>query len=477
MYCTKCGNELREGVKFCTKCGAPVTNNDAGTISVNKNDAGNISVNNNDASNIEKEDSVKQKNGKLIFIPIIVVVCVVLALGAAAYIFREDIGQFMHDKWNIDILYSGEEDDTDSEIVDVDESTQETESDVTETEETTTSADDNEVTVADWCEAYKDYLTKGDYTIYTSALIYVNDDEIPELVLVGDCEATGNLILTYDGTDIDELQTSRLYFEYIEKGNLLCNSDGVTGCYHDYIFSIENGKWKNLANGDYDLINYDTEEMEYFWDSKEVTEEEYYASLDQIFNRSAAKRVADSMPYDETIKMLEDNKPVYDMVCEVFYKDNTDIHRYEIVAGDVNWYTAMGDAESKGGYLVHINSKEEYDYITDMLENEGYHDYIIWLGAVRSGFQKKFRWGYVDESYRTSDEVLEENPVYDEFWLEGEPSYYSEGENGEKWSEDYLDMFYSKKQGKFVWNDVPDDLIMVVPSYKGKIAYVIEYED
>lgn len=44
------------------------------------------------------------------------------------------------------------------------------------------------------------------------SLIYVNDDDIPELVLDGMVEASGCLILTYKDGYIDVLQTSRLFF-------------------------------------------------------------------------------------------------------------------------------------------------------------------------------------------------------------------------------------------------------------------------
>lgn len=40
MYCTNCGNELEEDMKFCTKCGTPVAGNIATEEPV-KNPVGN----------------------------------------------------------------------------------------------------------------------------------------------------------------------------------------------------------------------------------------------------------------------------------------------------------------------------------------------------------------------------------------------------------------------------------------------------
>jgi len=28
-----------------------------------------------------------------------------------------------------------------------------------------------------------------------------------------------------------------------------------------------------------------------------------------------------------------------------------------------------------------------------------------------------------------------------------------------------------------VWNDVPNDIISVVPSYRGRVGYIVEYEN
>ena len=52
------------------------------------------------------------------------------------------------------------------------------------------------------------------------------------------------------------------------------------------------------------------------------------------------------------------------------------------------------------------------------------------------------------------------------------PSY--SGEAGDV--EMYMNMFYVSKEGRWVWNDVADDLIAVADFYAGTVGYICEYE-
>ena len=54
-------------------------------------------------------------------------------------------------------------------------------------------------------------------------------------------------------------------------------------------------------------------------------------------------------------------------------------------------------------------------------------------------------------------------------WFAGEPSFYGDGVE-----EHVLDLL--SNDGGWYMNDVPDDILSVVPSFSGKIGYICEYE-
>ena len=39
-----------------------------------------------------------------------------------------------------------------------------------------------------------------------------------------------------------------------------------------------------------------------------------------------------------------------------------------------------------------------------------------------------------------------------------------------------MNLYFFKDENRWVWNDVPNDTIAVVPSYSGKVGYIVEYE-
>ena len=59
-----------------------------------------------------------------------------------------------------------------------------------------------------------------------------------------------------------------------------------------------------------------------------------------------------------------------------------------------------------------------------------------------------------------------------DYWMIGEPSF----QDGDI-QECYMNLFYYEEEGRTVINDVPNDVISVVPYYSGKVGYICEYED
>lgn len=154
-------------------------------------------------------------------------------------------------------------------------------------------------------------------------------------------------------------------------------------------------------------------------------------------------------------------------------KQEEGIHTYELIVSDVTWIQAYEECLDRGGYLVRINSDEEYQAILQQISDEGKSKIKFWLGGTRiSDDLYEYRWAYEDGSY--GDEILNQDEKYSSYWLDGEPSYEDETVGSQ---EIYMNMFYMGREERWVWNDVPDDLVEVVSAYSGTIGYICEYED
>lgn len=149
------------------------------------------------------------------------------------------------------------------------------------------------------------------------------------------------------------------------------------------------------------------------------------------------------------------------------------IHTYELIVDDVTWTEAYSACIARGGHLVRIDSEEEYQVILQQIDEEEKGNIKFWLGGARDATDVyEYRWIYEDGTYGSA--VLNEDEPFLFYWLNGEPSFYDESILQD---EMYMNMFYVSKEERWVWNDVPDDLIAVAGFYSGTVGYICEYED
>lgn len=152
-----------------------------------------------------------------------------------------------------------------------------------------------------WQEAYIDYLRQGSVLNYV--LIYIDNDDIPELIEIGDCAAAGCRVMNFYAGGLHETgvlretQLNRLYFSYIERGNLLCNSEGNMDCYYDRVYSIIDGQLVLIADGEYGAednsnVQFDEEGSpiyKYEWNGVEMSEADYAQELNKVYDTTRAK--------------------------------------------------------------------------------------------------------------------------------------------------------------------------------------------
>lgn len=147
------------------------------------------------------------------------------------------------------------------------------------------------------------------------------------------------------------------------------------------------------------------------------------------------------------------------------------VHRYEYVVKDCTWREAFQEAKNSGGYLVRINSRAEYDAILSEINSKGLTNIHFRIGGRRDADSRDYYW--VDENNQLYGEKIND-PSYwcSSEWMTGEPSF----QDGST-QEDCLDICYLKSEGKWYFNDVPDDILATVSYYSGRLGYIIEYED
>lgn len=154
------------------------------------------------------------------------------------------------------------------------------------------------------------------------------------------------------------------------------------------------------------------------------------------------------------------------------YNDTLFIHDGDrLTYADVTWSQAFADCKSRGGYLVRINSEEEYQYILKQLDAGSYQKIQFFIGGRRDSGSSEYYWADEDDELY-GDQINTSSYWCSSEWLSGEPSF-RDGAN----EEEYLDLLYYKNEGRWTWNDAPNDILAVVPSFSGRIGYICEYED
>jgi len=164
---------------------------------------------------------------------------------------------------------------------------------------------------AAWEAAYRAYLMgQGDIGA-AYALIEVNGDGVPELVIDTGVEAGGCLILTYGKQGVDLLQTERRGFTYVEGGNRLSNSDGAQGVYYDCVYEIKDGRWTAVFTGNYcgEFPEWSPSQERYICDvymvdGEETTMEKYLRAYDAAYDREKAVSAQAERSYEEMLAEL-----------------------------------------------------------------------------------------------------------------------------------------------------------------------------
>lgn len=167
---------------------------------------------------------------------------------------------------------------------------------------------------AAWQEAYIDFLEKPLSTIWMSgdgwdkySLIYVDDDDIPELYISTGYSVGGEFVVSVYNGNVRAMNRYRGGIKYIEYGGLLYSDWGHMGLYPFNIYMLEKGEFSEIGTGWY-CEYYDDENediyWEYFWEGKEVTEAEYEECINALIDTSQCTEPPELYTREEILDIL-----------------------------------------------------------------------------------------------------------------------------------------------------------------------------
>lgn len=172
----------------------------------------------------------------------------------------------------------------------------------------------NEATTAEWRAAYLEFIEKNNGAYTSFALVFVDDDDIPELYMSGVCEAEGDRICSYkNGTVVDAYMNRRGGGKYVARGGAIINQNGHMGrCYTTVYKLDENGftkvlsallveHYEHLGNEQYEIT------YEYSIEGQTASEEEYNAAINASFDFANASEFYEiAVSYDAIKQQITD---------------------------------------------------------------------------------------------------------------------------------------------------------------------------
>jgi len=152
----------------------------------------------------------------------------------------------------------------------------------------------------DWMQKYVEYVRSYD-DFYTDeriidiwhywGLAYIDNDTIPEMLLLYGCEATGNKVLTIHDGKVTEWNSWRCGVSYIPKSGLINNEDGSMGHYYDRIIKLENGEFDLVyMKNEFESFEY-LDSIFVYYDGEKYS----YANSPQKYNRYSDDSVKQSL--------------------------------------------------------------------------------------------------------------------------------------------------------------------------------------
>lgn len=177
----------------------------------------------------------------------------------------------------------------------------------------TTPTTDNQV-LSEYKVVYLDFLKDKKESHRLFSLVYIDNDDIPELYLSGVSEAEGDMICSFKNGVVVYQYLSRIGGgKYVEKSGNIINQNGHMGQYYDNVYKLdENGfskalnarrteRYEDVGDGSGRVNTY----YQYFIDGATVSEAEYNNAVNAAFDFSNAISFYDNaVSYEKIVEQL-----------------------------------------------------------------------------------------------------------------------------------------------------------------------------
>lgn len=324
-----------------------------------------------------------------------------------------------------------------------------------------------------WRQAYIDQIPQiisefGESFWFTYTLIYLDDDEIPEVFAEGDCEATGEIIFTYNNGEVNYVRLPRRGTQYIPGTGLTYTNTGNMDYYPLSIHSLSDGEFTCIASG----LKYISEEgyapdsaddvYTYEWENQTVTADQYWEHVEEYYD--LGQSIYPSGYYTDS--------EFYTLLTTDMWESAN--HRYELIVDDCTWEEARQECIIRGGYLAIISCNAEAQAIADLISDQQLDDYYFYTGYICStqidgqfylaGFYNSDFTPAITNYDCLCDFTNTDFPEYE---------YYND-----MWNEDEYDrgiLIYFPEENFFHIFNGPDNL-NEYDEYSDNVAYICEYD-
>ena len=412
MFCTKCGKEYAEGQRFCTGCG-------------NKLD---LTFEPQQPPQQPPQDN--KNNRKLLIVILVVIFVALIGCSVLAYALLNGsksagAGKNRDTEETQEEMENSEDDskveDTETETMTEEPETAAEEIPATgepETQEPPYTADE-----AEWKQAYYDFVTGNEDLQYIYQderdqvnfyLVYMDDNDVPELYMDSLNGYIGDMVATYHGK-VDYMMYIGPYgdCEYVERSGMFANSDGRMGYYTDTIYKIENGVISIADSGTWtEDTNPDTPDEllhTYSWNGETVDESTYYTYKNQAYDYAQSRycnSTSQAMTFDELLTYLspesvstsaeqETTEAITMIPNEYYYTDLDGDGSDEEIHCEV--YTDFEDAYGC----------EVYVYVDDICVINVYRESAIGVELSVHDFEKMDTWQEICLSFYSDSDCFD----------------------------------------------------------------------